>query len=70
MQARLVTLAQHATDEHAAPILTVLAAYTWWHGDGALARVALDRALRCDPGYRLARLLELMLDEGIRPDRP
>jgi hypothetical protein len=51
-------------------VLTLLATYSWWHGDGALARVALDRALRCDPGYRLARLLELMLDEGIRPDRP
>ena len=49
MQARLVTLSQHATDEHAAPILTVLAAYAWWHGDGALARVAIDRALRATP---------------------
>jgi hypothetical protein len=68
MKARLIDLCQHATDEHAAPILTVLATYSWWHGDGALARVAIDRALRCDPSYRLARLLSLMLDEGIRPE--
>ncbi|WP_076259255.1 DUF4192 domain-containing protein [Intrasporangium flavum] len=67
---RLLDLCRHATDEHAAPALTLLATYSWWHGDGALARVALDRALRCDPDYRLAQLLTLMLDEGIRPDRP
>lgn len=70
VKARLITLCQHATDEHAAPVLTVLATCSWWHGDGALARVALDRALRCDPEYRLARLLRLMIDEGIRLDRP
>ncbi|MGO4599473.1 DUF4192 domain-containing protein [Terrabacter sp. 2RAF25] len=70
MKARLIDLCQHATDEHAAPVTTLLATYSWWHGDGALARVAIDRALRCDPTYRLARLLCLMLDEGIRPERP
>ena len=68
MKARLIDLCQHAADRHAAPILTVLATYSWWHGDGALARVAIDRALRCEPSYRLARLLSLMLDEGIRPE--
>lgn len=70
MKARLIALCRHATDEHAAPVLTLLATYSWWHGDGALARVALDRALRCDRDYRLAQLLTLMLDEGIRPERP
>ncbi|KRF44603.1 hypothetical protein ASH01_11465 [Terrabacter sp. Soil811] len=68
-KARLIELCQHATDDHAAPALTLLATYSWWHGDGALARVAIDRALRCDPTYRLARLLCLMLDEGLRPER-
>ncbi|GAA1993584.1 hypothetical protein GCM10009817_39860 [Terrabacter lapilli] len=70
VKSRLIDLCRHATDEHAAPVLTLLATYSWWHGDGALARVALDRALRCDRNYRLAQLLTLMLDEGIRPDRP
>ncbi|GAA5031844.1 hypothetical protein GCM10023258_30390 [Terrabacter aeriphilus] len=70
VKARLIALCQHAPDEHAAAALTVLATCSWWHGDGALARVALDRALRCDPDYRFAQLLTLMLDEGIRPERP
>ena len=70
IRSRLIGLCRHATDEHAAPALTLLATFTWWHGDGALARVALDRALRCDSSYRLAQLLTLMLDEGIRPDSP
>ncbi|WP_323099404.1 DUF4192 domain-containing protein [Intrasporangium sp. YIM S08009] len=70
VKSRLIDLCRHATHDHAAPALTLLATYSWWHGDGALARVALDRALRCDRDYRLAQLLTLMLDEGIRPDRP
>ena len=37
--------------------------------NGALARVALERALRCEPGYRLALLLEQMVDLAIRPTR-
>lgn len=56
-------------DEHAAPALTVLASFAWWGGNPALARVALNRALRCHPGYRLALLLEQMIDLAIRPTR-
>ena len=36
-------------------------------GDGALARTCLERALAAAPGYRLALLLERMLDLGVRP---
>ncbi|MGY2082463.1 DUF4192 domain-containing protein [Blastococcus sp. SYSU DS0539] len=36
---------------------TLLAVSAWLRGDGALANVALDRALGSDPGYALARLL-------------
>ena len=57
-------------DEHAAALLTVLANLAWWLGDGALTRVALDRALEHSPGYRLARLLERMVDLGVRPRSP
>jgi hypothetical protein len=67
LQARLIAVCQLSPDEHAAPPLTVLAAYAWWRGDGATARVALARALRCDPDYRLARLLDLAVDLAIRP---
>ena len=54
-------------DSHAAPPLSVLASWAWWRGDGALARVALERALRCEPDYRLALLLERLVDLAIRP---
>jgi hypothetical protein len=54
-------------DDVAAPALSVLASVTWWRGDGALTRVALARALRCQPDYRLALLLEKMVDLAIRP---
>lgn len=67
VQARLVRLCAHLSDEHAAAALTVLACFTWWRGNGALTRAALDRALRCQPDYRLALLLERMVDLAIRP---
>jgi Domain of unknown function (DUF4192) len=54
-------------DELAAPALSVFASFAWWRGNGALARVALARTLRCDPEYRLARLLQQMVDLAIRP---
>jgi hypothetical protein len=55
-------------DPWAAPALTVLATFTWWRGDGAMTRVALARALRIEPQYRLAELLEAMVDLAIRPE--
>ena len=64
---RLQSLARSVPDEHAAPTLTVLANCAWWQGDGALARTCVDRALRARPDYRLALLLERMLDLGVRP---
>jgi len=67
VQDRLVRLCAMLPDHVAAPALSVLASFTWWRGDGALARVALDRALRCDPDYRLAQLLLKMVDLAIRP---
>jgi hypothetical protein len=67
IQARLIALCGMLPDPHAAPALTVLGCFTWWRGDGALTRVALDRALRCDPDYRLALLLQHMVDLAIRP---
>ncbi|MEU1389987.1 MULTISPECIES: DUF4192 domain-containing protein [unclassified Nonomuraea] len=36
-------------------------------GDGALARVAVERALAVDPEYRFARLISFGLDVGIPP---
>jgi hypothetical protein len=69
VQDRLIRLSGMLPDHVAAPALAVLASFTWWRGDGALARVALTRALRCDPDYRLAKLLLQMVDLAVRPVR-
>ncbi|GAA0451423.1 hypothetical protein Ade02nite_76390 [Paractinoplanes deccanensis] len=45
-----------------------LLAYTAWRvGDGALARVALDRGLREEPGHRMLVLIDGLLSAGIGP---
>lgn len=69
IERRLCELCAALPDLWAVSTLTVLASFTWWRGDGALTRVALDRALRVDPQYRLAQLLERMVDLAIRPER-
>ena len=69
VEQRLCELSAALPDEWAVSALTVLASFTWWRGDGALTRIALDRALRVDPRYRLAQLLERMVDLAIRPER-
>ena len=66
-QDALIRLCAMLPDHVATPALSVLASFVWWRGDGALARVALTRALRCDPSYRLAQLLLQMVDLAIRP---
>lgn len=64
----LVELCAGIKDSEAAPALTILANLAWDRGDGALTRIALERALRCEPTYRLAQLLEQMVDLAIRPN--
>lgn len=46
---------------------TLLAHAAWHAGNGALARMAVERALASDPTYRLAQLIERLLDEGVDP---
>lgn len=50
-----------------APPATLLAVSAWLRGDGAMANVALERALAGDPGYRLAGLLAAALAECVTP---
>jgi hypothetical protein len=69
IERRLCELCAELPDVWAVSALTVLASFAWWRGDGALTRIALDRALRVEPDNRLARLLERMVDLAIRPDR-
>jgi Domain of unknown function (DUF4192) len=46
---------------------TLLAFVAWQAGNGALAGVALDRALAADPGYSLALLLRDVIEAGVPP---
>ncbi|HEU5241478.1 MAG TPA: DUF4192 family protein, partial [Ornithinibacter sp.] len=69
---RLLVLCRSLPDEcpaEAAAVCTVAAHVAWVEGDGALARAAIDRALRLVPDYRLALLLERLVDAGLRLPR-
>ena len=37
-------------------------------GDGPLAGVSLEAALRCDPRHRMAGMLDTALHSGLRPE--
>jgi hypothetical protein len=50
------------------PAPAALLAFTAWQiGDGALANVAIDRALAADPEYSMAHLIGQALDAGLPP---
>lgn len=63
----LVDLAQRAPSPVAAPVCTVLAWVAYQQGAGALANVALERALDSEPGYEMALLLEHAFDAQLPP---
>lgn len=65
----LTQLCRAATAPGDAPLLALLAAAAYTGGNGALALVALDRALASDPDCRLARLLLAALDSHLPPDQ-
>ena len=46
---------------------SLLAFVAWQSGNGALANVALDRALADDPHYSMAMLLRQVIDSGAPP---
>jgi hypothetical protein len=66
-ESRLRWLCRAVPEPDLPAMLTLLANFCWWRGEGAAARVALDRAMAIDPDYRLARLLMRMLDLAVRP---
>jgi hypothetical protein len=39
----------------------------WAAGNGGSANVAVERALRLDPDYRMARLVDQLLRSGVPP---
>lgn len=67
MQALSMQLARRATAPYDVAPYTVLAWCAWRDGNGALARIAVERALRSDGSYALATLLAQALDRGINP---
>jgi hypothetical protein len=49
--------------------LVLLAFSAYVRGDGPLAGVSLDAALRCDPDHRMAGMLDTALQSGLRPEQ-
>src|ERR1700724_3265719 len=60
-------LVRRAQPGYVAAPASLLAVAAWQGGDGALANVALDRALAGDPAYSMAVLLRDLLDAGVPP---
>ncbi|WP_435124382.1 DUF4192 domain-containing protein [Micromonospora tulbaghiae] len=60
-------ITRRADPAYAAAPASLLALTAWRQGQGALAAVALDRALAADPHYRLAHLIDHALRHGIPP---
>ncbi|MEZ0367022.1 DUF4192 domain-containing protein [Mycobacterium sp. pUA109] len=49
--------------------LVLLAFSAYVRGDGPLAGVSLEAALRCQPTHRMAGMLDTALQSGLRPDK-
>jgi Domain of unknown function (DUF4192) len=60
-------LVRRARAPYLAPAASLLAFTAWQSGEGALANIAIDRALAADPGYSLALLLRDIMDAGVPP---
>ncbi len=63
----LTELVGRASPPYGAAPAALLGFCAWQRGDGALANLAVDRALADDPDYRLARLLASGLACGLPP---
>lgn len=55
------------TDPRIPNMSAALAVIAYRNGDGALAQVALDRALGSDPAHRLAQLMLAVMAAGLHP---
>jgi hypothetical protein len=49
--------------------LVLLAFSAYARGDGPLAGISLEAALRCEPDHRMAGMLDTALQSGLRPER-
>jgi Domain of unknown function (DUF4192) len=57
----------HVAEPYTAAPAALLAFAAWRAGEGALANIALDRALAADPHYTMARLLQELFISGLPP---
>lgn len=64
---RLSDAVRSAPVGYVAPVATCAAIVAWLLGDGARARIAVDRACRDDAGYSLAVLVAASLAAGLPP---
>jgi hypothetical protein len=62
-----IDLTRRAQIGYVAAPASLLAFVSWQGGNGALANVALDRALADDPDYSMGRLLRNTIDAGVPP---
>ncbi len=62
-------LARNLPEPWRAEALVLLAFSAYARGDGPLAGVSLEAALRGKPGHRMAGLLDTALQSGLRPER-
>ncbi|GFG76338.1 hypothetical protein MBOT_37030 [Mycobacterium botniense] len=61
-------LARNLPEPWRAEALVLLAFSAYARGDGPLAGVSLEAALRCQPDHRMAGLLDRALQSGLRPE--
>ena len=62
------TLLSHTPSGYRAPVACLLSATSYEAGEGGLARLALDEAIKDDPEYSLARLLNRVMEAGWPPE--
>ena len=62
-----IDVVRRVQPDRVAPCASLLAFAAWRAGRGALAAVALDRALRAEPTYSMALLLDQAVRAGIPP---
>ncbi len=64
-----VLLARTLPEPWRAEALVLLAFSAYARGDGPLTGVSLEAALRCNPGHRMAGMLDQALQSGMRPEQ-
>jgi hypothetical protein len=67
--AMLQAVARRAQPPHDAPVCTCVGWAAYADGNGLLAAAALERALRSEPGYTLARLTLQLLNAQVPPEQ-